>query len=113
MVLMPVLSLILFLIYTNWISCITEGMTLLNYADDRPQVAHLTDTNTLSECHQLVNNLVRAFEESCLELKISKTKELCCRTRGNVNAPQPFSEPIKLDRQLVEQMDTLYTWVRK
>ena len=69
-------------------------------------VAHLTDTNSLSEYHQSVNNRVQASVESCLELNISKTKELCCRSRRKLDAPQPLFEAIRLDGQLVEQVDT-------
>lgn len=99
------LSPILFSVYTNNISCGSEGMTFLKCANDMALVAHLTGTNALSECHQEVNNLVRTFRKNSLEFNITKTKELCCGSRQKPDSQQPhLFQPLSIEGQLVEQV---------
>lgn len=56
-----VLSPIFLTVYSNSISCSSEGMTLLKYVDDVALVAHLTGTSAMSEYHQAVNNVAQTF----------------------------------------------------
>lgn len=81
-----VLSPILFSIYTKNITCSTDNMTLLKYADDMALVAHLTDSTNLAACHQQEDSLITLIEESSLKPNSSKTKELCCCRRTSEDA---------------------------
>ncbi len=99
-----VLSPILFSVYTNNISCSREGMTLLKYADDMALVAHLTDSQAMQHYQQEVHALVQTFDDSSLELNMSKTKELCCGSRGE--NPEYLFQPLSIHGQLVEQVQT-------
>ncbi|KAK7909723.1 hypothetical protein WMY93_014407 [Mugilogobius chulae] len=97
-----VLSPILFSVYTNYITCNREGMLLLKYADDMALVAHVPDSRALTQYHEQVNSLVHTFAQCSLELNITKTKELCCGTRGAADLFQPLT----LNGQQVEQVDS-------
>ncbi len=101
-----VLSPILFSIYTNEIKCDISGMSLLKYADDMALVAYMRDEQSLVTHRQFVDYMVLWFQESSLELNISKTKELCCGRLRLSNSEHPLSEPIKLgDMYLGTEID--------
>jgi len=75
-------------------------MRLFQYTDDMALVAHLTDTQALSEYQQIVNSLIQTFAGNSLDFNISKTKELCCGDREN-SLSRLFSHS---EGQVVEQV---------
>ena len=66
--------------------------------DDMAWVACLTDEGSLS-------TMVLCFQESSLELNISKTKKLCCRGHWAPDTPRPLSGTLRLEGQVVEQVE--------
>ncbi len=62
----------LFSIYTNKIKCDISGMSLLKYADDMALVAYMRDEQSLVTYRRFVDSMVFWFQESSLELNISK-----------------------------------------
>ncbi len=107
-----VLSPILFSIYTNKIKCDISGMSLLKYADNIALVAYMRDEQSLVTYRRFVDSMVLWFQESSLELNISKTKEQCCGRLRPPNSEHPLSEPLKLGGggQVVEQVEAFTIW---
>ena len=101
-----VLSPVLFSIYTNEITCSSNGLKLVKYADDMALVANLTDDDSLSTYKQYVNTMDLWFKRSSLELNITKTKELCCHRGRLLDPPHPLSTPLRLEGQVVEQVES-------
>ena len=99
-----VLSPVLFSVYTNNITCNSEGISLFKYADDMALVAHLTDTTALDRYQQAVENLAQTFNQLCLELNVQKTKELCCG--GRRESATALFKPLSIQGQLVEQVES-------
>ncbi len=100
----------LFSIYTNKIKCDISGMSLLKYADDMALVAYMRDEQSLVTYRRFVDSMVFWFQESSLELNISKTKEQCCGRLRPPNSEHPLSEPLKLGGQVVEQVEAFTIW---
>lgn len=77
-------------------------MTLIKYVDDMALVAHITDSQALTQFQLEVNTLVQTFAESALELNISKTKKLCCEVTEKT---LDLFQPLCIYGQQVEQVD--------
>lgn len=59
-------------------------------------VAHLPNSAALTRYQQTVNNHAQVFQNNFLELKIPKTKELCCGGRGKSKSLTPLSTPLSI-----------------
>lgn len=69
-------------------------------------VAHMTGSDALSQYQQAVGNLVKLFNDNSLELNITKTKELCCGGRSKAAMTSPLFQPLSIQGQLVEQVQS-------
>ena len=99
-----VLSPVLFSLYTNELTCDTNILTLIKFADDMALIGRLKDEQSLSQYFDFTCTLLTWFSESYLKLNVTKTKEICFEEH---HARDPaLLRPLKIASENVEQVET-------
>jgi hypothetical protein len=95
------LSAILFVLYTNDLSCNVDHSCIIKYADDTV-VAGFINEDDDSEYMELISKVKNWCDENFLRLNVAKTKELVWDYR---KAP-PDRDPVRMENLAVEQVQS-------
>ncbi len=90
-----VLSPLLFSLYTNEFQCNSKNLSLIKYEDDMALVAGLQDACCPSYS-QHINQITTWFEDSFLDLNVSKTKEMCLGERVGAEGTGSIFRPVSM-----------------